>query len=159
MSVIKAKCIDQVMYLESTPVITSGGLEENFVQFSFCSQWDGYTRTAVFWRVENGADVYHVILDDADSCQVPPEVTADEGVLKFGIFGVNEAGVQRTSNVLTYRIAEGAITTDTKPSDPTPDVYTRMMAIFTSGARVTKFTLERTDLTDDIVGASVVKVE
>ena len=131
MSVIKARCIDQVLYLESTPVITSGGLEENFVEFSFCSQWDGYTRTAVFWRVGKEADAYHVILDDADGCQVPPEVTAAPGVIKFGVVGVNEAGVQRTSNVLTYRIDEGPITTGTKPSDPTPDVYTQMLAKYT----------------------------
>lgn len=128
MSIIKVKCIDQVLFFESTPVITSGGLEENFVQFSFCSNWDGFTRTAVFWR--NEKEPYHQLLDENDSCQVPPEVTADEGLIYFGVFGVKLDAGQRTSNVVTYHIEKGAITTGTIPSDPTPDIYTQLLAAY-----------------------------
>lgn len=126
MSIIKVKCTDQVLTFENTPVIASGGLEEDFIQFSFCRQWDGYARTAVFWRNEN--DPYHVVLDEEDSGQVPPEVTADEGVIYFGVVGVDADGRQRTSEVLTYRIVKGAITTGTKPSEPTQDIYTQLLA-------------------------------
>lgn len=128
MSIIKVKCTDQVLTFESTPVIASGGLEEDYVQFSFCSNWDGFTRTAVFWR--NEKEPYHQLLDENDSCQVPPEVTADEGLIYFGVFGVDLDGGQRTSNVLTYRIEKGAITTGTIPSDPTPDIYTQLLAAY-----------------------------
>ena len=132
MSIIKVKCTDQVLTFENTPVIASGGLEEDFLQVDFCSRWDGFARTAVFWRTE--AEAYHAVLDEENTCPVPPEVTADEGLLYFGVFGVNEAGAQRTSEVLTYRIVKGAITTGTKPSDPTPDIYTQLLQQYAEAA-------------------------
>lgn len=124
-TLIKVTCIDQVLTLENTPTVASGGLNEDYVEFSFCSKWDGLEVTAVFWRDEKNA--YHVLLDEANCCQVPPEVTAEEGLIHFGVFGVNAAGKQRTSNVLTYRVEKGAITTDTKPSDPTPEIYQQLL--------------------------------
>lgn len=127
-TIIKVRCTDQVLTFENTPVIASGGLEEDFVSFAFCSKWDGLVKTAVFWRSEE--EVYHVLLDEADSCPIPREVLAVEGVIYFGVFGVNEAGKQRTSEVLRYNIAKGAITEGTKPTDPTPDIYTQILGEF-----------------------------
>lgn len=126
MSVIKVRCTDQVLAYENTPVIASGGLDENFVAFTFCSQWNGYEKTAVFWRSED--EVYHQVLDKSDTCPLPPEVTTDDGVIWLGAFGVDATGRQRTSEVLSYRIVKGAITTDTKPSEPTPEIYTQILA-------------------------------
>lgn len=124
-TIIKVRCTDQVLTFENTPVIASGGLEEDFVSFAFCSKWDGLVKTAVFWRSEE--EVYHVLLDEVDSCPIPREVLAVEGVIYFGVFGVSEAGKQRTSEVLRYNIAKGAITEGTKPTDPTPDIYTQIL--------------------------------
>lgn len=124
MSTIKCICIDQALAFEHTPVVASGSLE-NHISFTFCNLWTGYTKTAVFWRSE--ADAYHVLLDNTGTCQLPPEVTGDQGTIYFGVFGVN-GSKQRTSNVLTYRIEKGAITVATAPSDPTPDIYTQMLA-------------------------------
>lgn len=126
MSVIKVRCTDQVLAYENTPVIASGGLDENFVAFTFCSQWDGYEKTAVFWRSED--EVYHQVLDESDTCPLPPEVTMDDGIIWLGAFGVDATGRQRTSEVLSYRIVKGAITENGKPSDPTPEIYTQILA-------------------------------
>ena len=126
MSVIKVNCIDQALAFENTPVIASGGLED-YVSFTFCELWEDYTRTAVFWR--NEADAYHVLMGRENICQLPPEVTGDDGIIYFGVFGVNGDGKQRTSNVLTYRIEKGAITVASAPSDPTPDIYTQLLAM------------------------------
>ena len=125
-TVIKVRCTDQVLTFENTPVITSGGLGEDFVSFAFCSKWDGLAKTAVFWRSE--ADPYHVLLDDDDCCYIPPEVLMQDGVIYFGVFGVNAEGTQRTSEVLRYNVAKGAITEGAHPSDPTPDIYTQILA-------------------------------
>ena len=125
MSLIKVKCIDQTLALEHTPLIASGGILEDFVEFEFCERWNGFEITAVFWRSESEA--YHVLLDEANSCAVPREVLTEEGLVHFGVFGVSPAGVQRTSEVLTYKVHKGTITTDTKPSDPTPDIYTQLL--------------------------------
>lgn len=124
-TIIKLACIDQTLALESTPVIASGGLKEDFIQVAFCGKWDGLYKTAVFWRAED--EVYHVPLDDTYSCEIPPEVLTDEGYFYFGLYGVGEDGRQRTSEVLRYTVVKGAITSGTKPSDPTPDLYTQLL--------------------------------
>lgn len=130
MSTIRVKCIDQTLVLESTPVIASGGALENVVSFSFCPLWDGFYKTAVFWRTE--ADPYHAVLDTTNSCAIPAEVLGTEGELFFGVFGVNDENVRRTSNVLRYNIVQGVITEDTQPADPTPDIYTQLLAAVAS---------------------------
>lgn len=122
---IKLRCLDQVLTFESTPVIASGGLEEDFIQVDFCSKWDGLNKYAVFWRSKGEA--YHVPLDASDSCAIPHEVLTDEGVIYFGLFGVSADGRQRTSEAMRYTVAKGAITEGTKPSDPTPDIYTDLL--------------------------------
>lgn len=124
-TIIKLRCIDQVLTFESTPVIASGGMEEDRLQVSFCSKWDGLARTAVFWRTED--DAFHVPLDQDDNCVIPAEVLADEGVFYFGLFGVSPEGRQRTTEVIRYTVKKGAITSGTKPPDPTPDVYTQLL--------------------------------
>lgn len=126
MSIIKVKCTDQVLAFENTPVISSGGVGEDYVSFSFCPLWNGYYKTAVFWRTKD--EVYHQVLDATNSAAIPPEVLTSGGVIYFGVFGVNNAKVQRTSNILTYTVEQGAITEGTQPSDPTPDIYTQLLA-------------------------------
>lgn len=126
MSTIQVSCIDQVLTMTNTPVIASGGIKEDRVAFTFCPMWDGYYKTAVFWRTED--EVYNQVLDDTNSCDIPPEVLGTEGVLYFGVFGVNDEEAQRTSEVLRYTIERGAITEGGKPSDPTPDIYTQLLA-------------------------------
>lgn len=125
-TIIKVKCTDQVLTFENTPVIASGGLGEDFVSFEFCGKWDGLAKTAVFWRHED--DAYHAVLDRDGLCAIPPEVLTQEGVIRFGVFGVGTEGNQRTSDVLSYTIVKGAITEGTKPSEPTQDIYMQLLA-------------------------------
>lgn len=127
-TIIQVKCTDQVLTYENTPIIASGGVKEDHIQFTFCEKWGGLTKTAVFWRSEK--EVYHVMLDESDGCAVPPEVLASAGVMYFGVFGVSSEGKQRTSEVLRYNVENGAINPGTKPADPTPDIYMQVMAQF-----------------------------
>ena len=123
---IRVRCTDQALTYENTPVIASGGLEVDSVHFEFCTKWDGFVRTAVFWR--SPAEVYHVLLDDTDTCKIPREVLQQDGLLHFGVFGVHADGRQRPAEALTYRVVKGAITEGTKPTDPTPEIYTQLLA-------------------------------
>lgn len=122
---IKVSCIDQTLTYTSTPVIASGGVEEDFVQFTFCDKWDGYAKTAVFWRT--GSESYFVVLDASNTVAIPSEVMQDEGVVFFGVFGVDASGARRTSEVLTYRIYQGAVDYDTELPTPTPDVFDQLL--------------------------------
>ena len=124
-TVIKVKCIDQALTLINSPVIASGGLNENKLECEFCEKWDGFSKTAVFYQDKK--NVYYSVLDENDTCIIPKEATASKGTMCFGIFG-SKGDVTRTSEVLRYKIDEGAITDDLKPSDPTPDIYEQLLA-------------------------------
>lgn len=120
---IKIDCVDQRLFVSSGPVIASGGKNEDLVEFSFCQLWDGFEKYAVFYRSKDA--VYRSAVSE-NQCVIPHEVLADDGWIYIGVFGTN-GDVTRTSEVLKYRVAEGAITEGTKPSDPTPDIYAQFM--------------------------------
>ncbi len=122
-TLIKVNCIDQRLFIASSPVIASGGRNENEVEFNFCALWDDYEKTAVFFRDKSA--VYHVPIVD-DKCVIPHEVIASEGWMYFGVFGVS-GDIRRTSDVMKYHIAKGAITEGGLPTDPTSDVYKRYL--------------------------------
>lgn len=122
MSTIKVSCTDQVLAITNSPVLASGGVNENFIEFDFCEQWAGFGKTCVFFR-ERGEYSYS-ILDSSDKCVIPPEATAGEGRMYFGIIGVNEAGTVRTTELLGYRIVAGAVT---EVPDPTPALYQQIL--------------------------------
>ena len=57
-TLIKVNCIDQVLTLENTPTVASGGLNEDYVEFSFCSKWDDLEITAVFCVMKRTPTTY-----------------------------------------------------------------------------------------------------
>lgn len=124
-SEIKVSCNDQLLKITESPVLAAGGLNEVRIVFNFCEKWAGFVKTAIFYR--NEEDVYYAILDENDTCVVPWEVCFDEGTFYFGVFG-EKNGIRRTSNVVRYKVKKGAITSDMRPSDPTPDVYDQIIA-------------------------------
>ena len=124
MSEIKVQCIDQAISFLNTPVISSGNVNYDRIVFDFCSRWDGYAKTAIFYR--NKDEVYYQLLTN-DSCLIPNEVLGEKGVIYIGVFGtLGDKTI--TSQVLTYRIQEGAITEDLIPADPTPDIYAQIIS-------------------------------
>lgn len=125
MSQLKARCIEQVLTFENTPVITSGNVNYDSIVFDFCSAWDGFIKTAIFYRSEN--EVYHQLLDEANTCLIPNEVLTEKGDVYIGVFGVS-GETTLTSQVLKYKITKGAITENLKPSDPTPDIYAQIVS-------------------------------
>ena len=129
MSTIKVECVDQTLTITNAPVIASGGLLENDVEFDFCELWTGYVKTAVFYKDKNL--VYSAAVGNDNKCSVPHEVTDDEGTMYFGVFGTNEDGVIKTSEIVKYRIVEGAITDDSHPSDPTPEFWQQCLTKIT----------------------------
>lgn len=125
MSNIKVQCIDQAIGFLNTPVISSGNVNYDTITFDFCSKWDGFAKTAIFYRTKD--EVYYGILDETNSCIIPREVLTEKGTFYIGVFGSKD-DVTITSAVLAYKVQEGAITENTKPSDPTPDIYDQLIA-------------------------------
>lgn len=134
-TLIRVDCVDQRLYYAAAPAVASGGKNENVIEFNFCHLWDGFAKTAIFYRSEDA--VYHVAIPD-DRCIIPHEVLAEEGVMYFGVFGVKD-DITRTSEVMRYRVRKGAITEGVEPSDPTPDIYTQILSQYADlNTRVTR---------------------
>lgn len=127
MSEIMVKCVDQNLLLTATPNIYSGDVNYDTVSFSFCERWDGFAKTAIFYR--DKSEVYYQILDRDDKCTIPKEVLRERGTIYIGVFGNKEDQVV-TSQVLTYRILDGAITEDLTPPDPTLDIYEQLLSAY-----------------------------
>ena len=122
MSKIILSCNDQELEILESNIIASGGVNEVSVVFNFCHRWNGFIKTAVFYRDKQ--DVYHQILKD-DSCFIPWEVLTKSGTVYIGVFG-SLNGVTRTSTFVKVKVKEGADTRDIK--EPTPDVYSQLMS-------------------------------
>lgn len=132
MSTIRVNCIDQTLRLTNTPVIASGGVDEDRVIFTFCEQWNGFGKTAVFYT---DRDVCYRVLDENDSCVVPAAALSEKGILHISVFGCNAAGVVRTSEVLRYEVREGAVVNVTEPE---PDVYEQILAGYSESITLLK---------------------
>lgn len=125
-TVIKAKIVDQTLTLVSVPTLASGGVNEIRLECEFCSLWDDLGKVATFYRDKD--NVYHVPLV-AGACVVPHEVTDQEGTFWLGVFG-SGANTVRTSEVVQLTVEQGAITQGTDPAEPTPDVYSQILAYY-----------------------------
>lgn len=125
MSMLKVACEDQRLYLLESTTIASGGVNETKVEFNFCPKWDGYVKTAVFYQ--KVGDAYYTKVGTDNTAVIPWEVTKNPGFMYFGVFGVKD-GISRTSEVMAVRIVPGAITAETVPTDPTPDIYIQFLS-------------------------------
>ena len=124
-TIISVECIDQSLNIKKKPLIASGGIECDTIEFTFGALWDGFSKVAVFYRNEN--EVYHVEIGD-DKCTIPKEVLVNPGYLYFGVFGVKD-GVTRTSSIISYKVEAGAITDGIKPPEPTPSIYEKILKL------------------------------
>ena len=123
-TIIKALIYDQTIQLVNLPLIASGSEGAISIECDFDELWEGYGKTAVFYR--DKGEVYHVLLV-GDAVTVPTEVLTEEGFFYFGIFGT--ADNTRTTEVLRVTVKQGAITTATaEPAAPTPNIYKQIVA-------------------------------
>lgn len=149
MSEIILKCINHVISVVNTPDISSGNVNYDTVLFELCPNWTGFTKTAVFYRSED--EVYYQMLDSDNRCIIPKEVLREKGKIRIGLFGVKD-NKTITSDVVTYNVSQGAITTGLKPSDPTPDIYAQLIGHYSNlGAEID---LERKRIDEIVSGAT-----
>lgn len=125
-TIIEVQCTDQVLEVLNDPVVASGGRHEDFILYSFCSQWDGFTKTGVFYREGKSTVPYYSPLTNENLCEIPHEITEGSGTIYFGVFGVL-GDVVRTSAMMKYKVKEGAITEALQPTDPTPGIWEQLL--------------------------------
>lgn len=118
---------DQEISFSSSPVVASGGVSEDEVVFNFDSAWDSYSvKTAVFYNDTD--NVYHVLVS-SNKATIPHEVLADKGYLYIGVFGQYGTSI-KTSAIVKYKIENGAITTATAVTNPSPTVYAQIISAY-----------------------------
>lgn len=122
-TLIKAKVTDQMLEFALKPMIASGGVNEDVIEFEFDKLWDGFNTLAVFYRSKR--NVFHKKIV-GNRCTVPSEVLRAQGVFYVGVMGVKD-NVTRTTNVLRYELEHGAITVGVEPPEPTPSIYEQIL--------------------------------
>lgn len=123
-TLIKAKVTDQMLEITLKPMVASGGVNEDVIEFEFDKLWDEFDTVAVFYRSKR--DVFHKKIVN-NRCTVPSEVLKAEGIFYVGVMGVKDS-ITRTTNVLRYEIEHGAITVGVEPPKPTPSIYESILA-------------------------------
>lgn len=123
MSNIGVKCVDQNLTFTNAPLIYSGDVNTDTITFDFCDVWDGYTKTAVFYKNIN--EPYFVLLVD-NACVIPSEVMETSGRMYVGVIGVLGDKVI-TSEVLEYDVGQGAVTP--VGTVPSPDIWKQILKL------------------------------
>lgn len=125
MSNIGVKVINQTAVLTNTEDIYSGDINTDTITFDFCNHWDGFVKTAIFYRTKDKP--YQQLLNEDNSCTIPPEVLIEGAIINIGVYGVKDDQVL-TSQIIRYRIKEGAICESIKIENPTLTIYAQIIA-------------------------------
>ena len=106
MTTIKLKVVDENIEFISTPPVYSSDVNTISTLFEFGDNWEGFTKTAIFYREIKTP--YQVVMKD-DECLIPYEVMTEEGRIYLGVFGVKDDKV-KTSEVVYFDIGKGVMT-------------------------------------------------
>lgn len=128
MTIINVMVDDQRLEFSSMPVVASEGVKETYVKFALSADWSGFGAVALFYRDDDEEAVYESVLDGAGLAEVPYEVTAAPGWIRFGLSGSDGTSVH-TSEILKYKIVKGKYTSGQGSEPPAPGVYEQMLAI------------------------------
>ena len=117
----------QSMAYTSMPVIASHGVNEDYVVFTFDSDWTGYAKTATFYHERFPEEIYTTVVNGSNTALVPHEVTDKPGRIFIGVTGVS-GNVELTSEVLPYPILPGSNMDGVNSEPPTPELYDQILS-------------------------------
>ena len=142
MATLEVSCNNQSLkWVKDPEKICAGNINIDGITFSFCPLWDGFTKTAVFYK--EGGEAFHILLNESNTCNIPPEVTDTNGLVYVGVFG-NKGECRRTTEAISFYLNEGIIT-EGKPSEPTPDIYAQIITLCNEAVSVAKSVREDAD--------------
>lgn len=127
MTTIKVAVNDQDLTIVQKPIVASGDFGSVALHADFDSSWDGYSKTAVFYKSKDA--VFHVMMDGNNECVIPWEVLQSAGMMYLGIFAIKDER-RKTTKVVRYDIKPGAWNEDIAIHDPTPDVYNQILSAY-----------------------------
>lgn len=125
MSNIDVNVVGQSAVVTNSEPIYSGDVNTDTVTFHFSDCWDGFGKTAIFYKQKD--EVYQVLLNADNTCVIPAEVLASNCCIYIGVYGVKGDQVL-TSEVVKYKILTGAICEDITIEAPTLDIYAQIVS-------------------------------
>lgn len=123
MKILELNVKQNVITKVKNEFLTSGGYKSIKCKFDFSSEWEEYTKTAVF--VYNGVSYHDEIINN--ECYIPAEAIETDGTLSIGVFGsiVNEDNIESrlTTKLEEVRIYKGSFSEGEEPINPTPSAW------------------------------------
>lgn len=124
MTTICASVDNETVRITKRPAVSSGGVQQCRVLFTFSDDWNDLTKAAIF--ADRAKKTFYQVLIGADGyATVPWEVLTEKGAFWMGAEGVS-GDVKFTSELIRYPILEGAREGGaTQP--PTPGIYDEIL--------------------------------
>lgn len=130
MTTIELVANDQLLQVTVNPTISSGEQNTVDVHVDFSDDWDGFSKSAVFFTSLNKNAIYEIVMTDG-KCIVPSEVMEKSCTLFIGIRGVNSNNNEvKTTSLVKYKISEGTPSGTGTEVEPTPDVYQQLLTAY-----------------------------
>lgn len=126
MTTIELYTRDQEIFATSSPVISSGDKNSVKLKVTFDSEWDSYTKTAVFYKGSN--PVAWEMLLEGNECNIPSEVTSEAGYIFIGVRGIAPNNKVKTSALMKYNVSKGA--NGNYVYEPTDDIYKQILEAY-----------------------------
>lgn len=110
-------------------------------QFEFrTSDWDNTNKTAVFFRgwatpSTPSEDTVYVILDENNTCNIPPEILSKGKLFSVGVFGSSD-DYRIVSNWMYYKIKDGCFAEGNEPLNPGSILYEQIVSMLTNKSNI-----------------------
>lgn len=145
MTIIELFANDQNLIIAEKPKIASGNENSIEIHVEFNSEWDEYSKTAVFFN--DKSLIYEQLMENG-KCVVPHEVLKKAQLLYIGIRGVNSSVTKvKTSALIEYHIVEGAPEGTATTIPPTADIYQQLLTAYNNALKaIEKY---KTDLSEE----------
>ncbi|MBQ8837607.1 MAG: collagen-like protein, partial [Clostridia bacterium] len=122
MIAVKIKVSGVVLTAEQ-PVVTSGSCGTVRLEFEFDSEWNGFSKTAVFYTARG--NVFVTLSDSA--CEFPQEALCAAGDVKVGVFGT-DGEKTLTSLLCKVRVSQGTSKDAERAANYVPGIYEQLYA-------------------------------
>lgn len=123
MNLLRLSVSKTTLKIEKTELTVEKCVNYDRVAFTFDESWADLVRTAAFWRGSKAADVYQILLDDTNECDIPWELLQKDGYIQIGVTGIGADGSLVTTQPVAQSVARGTYRDARIPSDPTPTIY------------------------------------
>lgn len=123
MNLLRLSVSKTTLKIEKTELTVEKCVNYDRVAFTFDESWADLVRTATFWRGSKAADVYQILLDDTNECDIPWELLQKDGYIQIGVTGIGADGSLVTTQPIAQSVARGTYRDSRIPSDPTPTIY------------------------------------